>query len=163
MRNRLLPAILVGLVVLAPGCRRRGRTVQDWATVPVTASLRPVEPYAQTKTLLLRVRNTSQRRVRVDRIAMLQVGRTSTHRTTAYQPLAEAANVKWSLAPGQERTFTFDLRRISFLDEEDDRRRPADVFVDEIPESDREFSVSVLHRSHMWSAGYQSIIHYRPH
>jgi hypothetical protein len=155
----MLVAILIGIVVLVSGCRRRGRTLQEWAATPIEVSLTPVEPYAETKKLVLRVRNTSQGKVRVHRIALLQVGRISTHMTTAYQPLSDASYVAWSLASGQERTFTFDLRRIKFssLDGRFDR---AEVFADEIPESDRQFSVGVLHRSRMWSGGYENIVYY---
>ena len=159
MRQRLFVPALIGLVLLTSSCRRGGRALQEWAATPIDAKLAAIEPYEKTKTLVLRVRNTSDRKIRVDRIALLQVGRISTSMTTAYQRLSDAAYVHWSLAPGEERTHIFDLRRITFESLDGSRGR-AERFADAIPDTDRRFSVGVLHRSRMWSSGYESIVYW---
>lgn len=48
-----LTGVLIGWIVLMPGCRRRERTLQDWAAVPIEAHLAAILYRLIVITLLL--------------------------------------------------------------------------------------------------------------
>ena len=133
--------VVVAAVLLAQGCRARPKTLDDWGRFPIRASLGPYD--SATGTLPLVVENISRRPVFVSKLSLLQVGRVSTHFTTAYESGADAKHVNWLIWPGGHRQFVFDLDQVEFSSLADGRRAIARKFVEEIDETDRELSVSV--------------------
>jgi hypothetical protein len=148
--------------LIAVGHAQTPRTLQDWGSTPMSATLCPDPADDSGKLLLLEVENSSTSPIRVTRIELLQVGRASDNWTIASQPLSDALHGDWKLAPGEKKQWKFDLRKTTFKSDEGLLSGPADEFARQIPEADRYFMIEVLHKSSMWPGGYDQMVYYRP-
>ena len=152
---------LAAVTLLGRGYAQSPRTLEEWGSTPMSAKLCPDPSDHSGNTLLLKVQNNSTSPIHVTRIALLQVGRASKHWTIAWQPLSDALLGDWELAPGEKRQWKFDLRTTTFKSDEGEGTRPAEEFVRKIPEGDREFSITVLHKSSTWPQGFDQVVRYR--
>jgi hypothetical protein len=160
--HALLIYALAAATLLGRVYAQNPRTLEDWGSTPMSAKLCPDPSDHSGNILLLEVRNDSASPIRVTRIALLQVGRASEHWTIACQPLSDALHGDWALAPREKRQWKFDLRNTTFESDEGLGSGPADEFVRKIPEDDREFTITVLHKSSTWPQGFDQVVSYRP-
>jgi len=158
----LLIYAFAAATLLGRGYAQSPRTLDDWGSTPMSAKLCPDPSDHSGNVLLLEVQNASTSPIRVTRIALLQVGRASEHETIAYQPPSDALHGDWELAPGEKRQWRFDLRNTTFESCEGLGSRPADELVRKIPENDREFAITVLHKSSTGPQGFDEIVRYEP-
>jgi len=148
MRTTTHVAITGGLLLASaalyffPVADWRPKTVEDWGDRPIHVDL-TFEPGSSGTVLIVRVRNTSRQPVIVSRIAELQVGPLSEHRTTAFADDGEDRTPDWFILPRGSRQIRLDLGTMSFRSIHGGVDRPALDFVREIPDWDREFSVHV--------------------
>lgn len=160
--HALLVYALAAVTLLSRGYAQSPRTLEDWGSTPMSARLCPDPSDHSGNSLLLKIQNDSASPIRVTRIALLQVGRASENRTIAWQPLSDALHGDWELAPGETRQWKFDLRNTTFKSDEGLGSGPADEFVRKIPEDDREFTITVLHKSSTWPQGFDQVVRYLP-
>jgi hypothetical protein len=147
--------ILIGFLalLLSGGCHERPKTLEDWGTFPIRAELTAYN--AKANTIELTVENISRWPILIRRVSLLQVGRVSTHMTTAYQEGRDAVGVWWLIWPGGRRQHVFDLARIRFRSVDSGQTGPALSFIGQIPETDRQFNVSVITGNLDMTASYR--------
>lgn len=100
-RSIALAAAMVATCAAVSGCSRP-KTRDDWADTPISVRLGP-DTAKSDDVLVLHVVNRSKLPVIVRRVALLQVGRVSTHWTLAGEELEDAVFPGWFIQPGDVR------------------------------------------------------------